>query len=568
MTAPATPDEFAVALRLLEAANEACPVGMLLLDVAGRVATCNHRFLELWGLSRPCTGLPAEVVGRVTAVSEGSGRTEGTAEMAVLPAGSVHDRLELVDGRVIDRYKAPLRSPAGERLGDVYYFKDSTAEVRYRRRLKAQIQVARVLGEFQLVDAALPALLAAIGESLGCAVGTFWIVKGSHLKLQAAWHSAGREYARFLGRARRLSVQPGSGFLGKAWLAGAPVWAPDLGKEGGFLRAKAARQEGLHSGFAFPVMSHGRTFGIMEFFFTWHLAPDAETTELVAALASQISQAIERQQAREEAELRGAEARKALAERVASLQEVDRVKRAFLDTASHEMRTPLTRIISFAEFLEDGLAGPLTPAQLEFPHEIQQGARDVTRFVDDMLELARIQAGKFQLELREADLSAIAQSVMDGLAGAARAGNIRLRAAFPPDPVRLLMDAPRVAQAVDALVSNAIKFTPAGGWVRVACRGGGEHVRFSVRDSGIGIPADVLPRVFDKFFQVDYGTTRAFGGTGLGLALARAVVEAHGGRIGARSALGKGSLFWFTLPRRPRLRATLLPEPRAKHSPT
>jgi signal transduction histidine kinase len=230
------------------------------------------------------------------------------------------------------------------------------------------------------------------------------------------------------------------------------------------------------------------------------------------------------------------------------LQELDRLKGDFLNAASHELRTPLASIMGYSEFLEDGMGGPVSPEQLEFIREIQHGATRLQRLVDDLLDFARLEAGGFKLDQHEEDLREAISEVSRALLPQATAKGVSLRLELPAEPQDVRMDQRRIEQVLLNLVGNALKFTPAGGEVRIGVRGVSGAMRVEVTDSGIGIPAAQLPRLFEKFYQVDPSTTRSYGGTGLGLSIAKALVEAHGGEIGVESALGKGSCFWFTLP--------------------
>jgi PAS domain S-box-containing protein len=246
---------------------------------------------------------------------------------------------------------------------------------------------------------------------------------------------------------------------------------------------------------------------------------------------------------------RGAEAR------IRALEDLDRLKTNFINAASHELRTPLSAILGFAEFLEDELGGPLTSEQRGFVAEIQAGTRRLQRLVDDLLDFARVEAGSFQLVWRPANLTDLAKEEASSLRPQAQARGLEVELDLPASPVRLPMDAMRVGQVLLNLLANAIKFTPPGGRVRLSLEEDEEEATVAVQDTGIGIPAEHLPRLFQKFYQVDPSTTRSHGGAGLGLAISKAIVEAHGGRIGVLSQPGQGSTFWFTLPK-------LLAEPR------
>jgi signal transduction histidine kinase len=230
------------------------------------------------------------------------------------------------------------------------------------------------------------------------------------------------------------------------------------------------------------------------------------------------------------------------------LQELDRMKSAFVGSVSHELRTPLTAIKGYAEFLEDGIGGALPPEQLNFVGEILQGAARLERLVDDLLDFARLESGAFKLVLAEGDLVAKVRAIAHASKPQAAERAITLTLNVPEAAVPLQMDAGRIEQVLNNLVGNALKFTPPGGRVTVTVRPGADAVRVEVADTGDGIAPGHLPHLFDRFYQVDNTSTRQVGGTGLGLAISKALVEAHGGHIGVESTPGAGSTFWFSLP--------------------
>jgi signal transduction histidine kinase len=238
------------------------------------------------------------------------------------------------------------------------------------------------------------------------------------------------------------------------------------------------------------------------------------------------------------------------ADLLARERDLARLRSNFFGLVSHELRTPLSVIVGFAEFLEDRVAGPLTALQEDYVLEIQLGAKRLEGLIDDMLDFARLEAGTFQLMPREADLCEKVREVVEAFEAQAVQHGRRLELALPTEPVVLCADHPRVGQVLINLLANALKFTREGGHVRVELEVGEREVRVRVSDDGIGIALEHQPRLFDKFYQVEPTTTRAHGGAGLGLTIAKALVEAHGGTIGVKSQPGDGSTFWFTLPRR------------------
>lgn len=229
------------------------------------------------------------------------------------------------------------------------------------------------------------------------------------------------------------------------------------------------------------------------------------------------------------------------------LRAADRVKDEFLSVISHELRTPLNFITGFASTLQDEVFGPLNPDQVMALDRILKGADLMLGLVDDLLDFAKIQAGMLVLMPESTAFGPLVTEVVTHLLPLAERKGIRLDTALLAG-VSLEIDGPRVSQVLTNLLSNAIKFTPADGEVRITARLEGDRLVTEVADTGCGIAAEELPKLFQRFFQVDSSATRAAAGTGLGLAIAKAFVEAHGGEIGVTSTLGLGSRFWFSLP--------------------
>lgn len=221
----------------------------------------------------------------------------------------------------------------------------------------------------------------------------------------------------------------------------------------------------------------------------------------------------------------------------------------FVSMVSHELRTPLTSIIGFAEFLEDDPEGTLTTHQQGYVQQILESGKSLQRLVDDLLDFSQMEGGTFRLRLREADLGALMAKVLASLSPQAFGRRVSLEGELPASPVLMTMDAGRIEQVLLNLVGNALKFTPVGGAITLSLDQRGDEIQVTVRDTGIGIRAEHVPYLFERFYLVDPSSTRERGGTGLGLSIAKAFVEAHGGRIGVESTPGEGSTFFFSLPR-------------------
>jgi signal transduction histidine kinase len=232
------------------------------------------------------------------------------------------------------------------------------------------------------------------------------------------------------------------------------------------------------------------------------------------------------------------------------VEEASYMKDEFLMTVSHELRTPLTAIYGWVRVL----AGRELPRQEQAKAlgAIERNALAQTRLIDDLLDVSRAIAGKLRLESRTVDLASVVGGAVEGLAPAAAAKRLAVDVTIDPALEPAPADPDRLQQVVWNLLSNAIKFTPEGGRIEVrAGRADDSHVEILVSDTGVGIPREFLPYVFDRFRQAEAGTRRRYGGLGLGLAIARHLVELHGGTIGVHSeGEGKGSTFRVLLPAR------------------
>ncbi|MCA1828645.1 MAG: response regulator [Myxococcales bacterium] len=230
-----------------------------------------------------------------------------------------------------------------------------------------------------------------------------------------------------------------------------------------------------------------------------------------------------------------------------ALERATQAKSDFLAGMSHELRTPLNAIIGFSELLAEETAGPLAPLQKEYVGLVVGAGKHLLSLINDVLDLSKIEAGRIEIRRESSDWRALVQAVRETVSPLAAKKRIELTTEVADDVPTMQLDPMRVKQILYNLLSNAIKFTPEAGRVSLEVRFSADRVAVSVEDSGPGIDAEDLPRLFQVFEQLEAGRSKPEG-TGLGLALTRQLVELHGGEIHVESEAGKGSRFWFSIP--------------------
>src|SRR5215212_4749673 len=410
------------------------------------------------------------------------------------------------------------------------FVRDITAQRRSQLHLQVQNAVVRVLAEAATAEQALPRLLGALAEGLGWDLGTYWSVDedGGRLWLEAGWSTRAVDRVHWEAAAQERVVPGSDSMPAQAWQTGDVMWIEDVATEKHLVRKDAARELGLHALVAVPVRSGTTTLGVLELVATEPRPRDEQLVALMVYLGQQIGQYLDRKASEREAEL---------------------LKDQFFALVSHELRTPLTSIIGYLELvLEDGEA--LSPNQRRFLSVVDRNARRLLRLVGDLLFVAHVEAGRLALEMGQVDLPTLTREAVEAARPRAEAKRLALEATTHEIPP-MAGDRDRLAQVLDNLVSNAVKFTPDGGSVSVRLDARDGEALIEIEDTGVGIPASEQSRLYERFYRASTATARAIPGVGLGLTIAKAIVEAHGGELGFDSVEGRGTTFRVRLPRRP-----------------
>jgi signal transduction histidine kinase len=231
-------------------------------------------------------------------------------------------------------------------------------------------------------------------------------------------------------------------------------------------------------------------------------------------------------------------------------QDANRMKSDFLANMSHELRTPLNAVIGFTKLMLHGKVGPVAPNHREFLRDILSSSNHLLQLINDVLDLAKVEAGKMEFHPEPIELGRLVNEVRDSLHPVASAKHIAIETTIDPGCESLYVDPAKLKQVLYNYLSNALKFTGDSGRVQVRARPEAPRtLHIEVEDSGIGIRADDVELLFSEFKQLDSSAGKRYQGTGLGLALTRRIVEAQGGTVGVTSTFGQGSVFHAVLPR-------------------
>lgn len=554
--------ELSHSLSLMQLTLESTDDGILVIDSADQVVTFNEKFLETWKLERGVTtrAKPEDIWNVIAKqVRNSAGLPNRFMAVQSNATDEARELVYLIDGRVLECYSRP-QFLESQLVGRAWSFRDVTARNRVDSAVQEEAKLLELLHHTGIaisanldISVVLQAVTDAATQLSGAEFGAFFYTTTDDTGQALTFYTlsgAPREAFDRFGHPRATAL------FAPTFAGDPPVrcddvladpryghWAPHHGMPPGHLPVR--------SYLAVPVASRrGEPVGGL---FFGHALPGVfteRTERLVVGIAAQASVAIDNARLYEEVKRVAAE-REVLveAERAAraDIARVSRLKDDFLATLSHELRTPLTAILGWSKLLPRKTNDP--EALARGLQVIERNAKAQVRLIDDLLDMNRIISGKVRLDVQPIDMAGLIDAALDAIRPAAEAKGIALRSNVNPVASPIAGDPNRLQQVIWNLLTNAVKFTPEGGWVEVNLLVHGPYLQLMVSDSGEGIPIEFLPHVFDRFRQADSSITRSRGGLGLGLSIVKQLVELHGGIVSATSeGTGKGATFTISLP--------------------
>ena len=456
--------------------------------------------------------------------------------------------------------------PVRNQLGEVYRIAGVAEDI--TRRKQAELQVQR-LNRFYAALSSTNEAIVRVGDAASlfrrvCDIAVrdagftlAWIGKadGEWIEVIASAGPA-RGYLEGLRISVRADLQEGQGPSGRVYRSGERMICNDF-LHSDITRPWSARAAsfGISASAVFPLFKAGNVYAILNIYTGEMNIFQQEEVRLLDQMAVDISFALDHlqqqadlQQAKVELEDRVRQRTEQLEVAKARAEKADRLKSAFLATMSHELRTPLNSIIGFTGILLQQLPGSLNNEQMKQMTIVKQASNHLLALINDVLDISKVEAGELKLQFRKFELTGLLSRISALFEAEARRRGVRLLLERSADRIEFTGDERRIEQVLNNLLSNALKFTREG-TIRLSCTQTQSGVSISVSDTGIGIKAEDMDKLFQPFSRINAVERQAYEGTGLGLAITRHLVEGMGGRVAAESQWGKGSRFTITLPK-------------------
>jgi signal transduction histidine kinase len=416
------------------------------------------------------------------------------------------------------------------------------------RELMAVREIAHAFLHADRPEEVFQFALERVSPLVGATFASIYLVDGSsELMRLAASYNWPEKYRPWLGQMR---VRLGFGPSGESAAERRVIEVPDVTGDPDLEDWREVAQElGFRSLVALPLHTGNRMLGTVTFYYAEPGARSTDARALLRIVADQMAATAEKSELAEEmrrANVALTEANEELERQYAAVLEARKVKDEFLANISHELRTPLTAVMGYVSLLQDEMSGPLTAAQRSDLAQAKRSSERLLELIDDLLELTVLKRGAPDFVVEDLDALSVLKHVMDTTDGRRPTVSAQLVAPELPLP-SIRTDRRRLTRLLGTIVGNAYKFTSSG-TVTVGAEVRGNRVFFRVSDTGIGIPADAHRLIFDEFRQIDGSNTRRYGGSGLGLTLARQLARIMGGDIDVLSTPGEGATFIVDLP--------------------
>ena len=433
----------------------------------------------------------------------------------------------------------PLKDAQGNIINFISTDKDITKRKEAEDSIRLLQKITSFISEADDLHLAFVSILQKICEFTLWNIGELWIPNAAlgYLKYSACWCKDDECLRNFRKESENLIFPLGIGIPGEVLVSKEVKWIEDITLEPGFLRKDIALQCGLKMYIVFPVKVKDEVVAVVGFFSSEFRHEEERLINFISTVISELGLAILRKRYEEE-----------LVSANRDLQRLDRLKSDFITTVSHELRTPIGIMREGVSQVMEGLHGGLNQEQKNCLSKSLNHIDRLTRIVNSILDVSKLEAGKIGLKIELIDLIALAKTVISIFLPIAQSKGLEIRSAFTREKMGLNADKDMLTQVFTCMIGNAVKFTETG-YIEVSIRDEGNAVECSIQDTGMGIPADELPKVFDKFQQF----SRAYGpgekGVGLGLSIAKRIIELHKGRIWVQSEVNKGTKFSFSLPK-------------------
>jgi PAS domain S-box-containing protein len=480
---------------------------------------------------------------------------------------TVEYRLKRADGmyRWLLETGAPRFLPSGQFAG----FIGSCVDITDRKATEQDHQLLKTVTHAIVASpdfhSALAVALQKVCEATQWEFGEAWIpnLDKSVMECSPAWYSKSEDLGKFRQQSEAFTFPPDIGIPGRVWSSKKTEWHQDisLAADTTYPRVQLALEAGLKATLGVPILARDEVITVLVFYMFEARLEDQRLIDLIAA-STELGLFIQRKQVEE-----------AVRKSLAKEQELNRFKSNFIADMSHELQTPLTSVLGFSTILLQQHFGSINQKQKQYLSLIHDSGEHLLNLINDLLDLAKIEAGKQALNLTPVDVTELCQSAIEILSVRAIAKQQNLALVLPVAVESVVADQQRILQILLNYLSNAVKFTPEGGTITLSSRlASGLELQqdtlpvepeaaapqiisldsgflvLSVSDTGEGIPLDKQPILFQRFQQIEEESNYHYGGSGLGLVLAKQLAELHGGRVSFRSTLGLGSTFSVWLP--------------------